>query len=121
MAHTYAHLPPDTAHACARLTLVCAHASNHGSAPGTPNNWGKVLYEMRVGQLSCRSQMLLRPSFLSTPMHLVRRGGGYPCQNNMPIQVSPRGRTCSFNLFISVFRGLIACSCLPFSFCSSSF
>ena len=31
MAHTYAHLPPNTAHACARLTLVCAHASNHGS------------------------------------------------------------------------------------------
>ena len=32
MAHTYAHVPPNTAHACARLTLVCAHASNHGSA-----------------------------------------------------------------------------------------
>ena len=31
MAHTYAHLPPNTAHTCARLTLVCAHASNHGS------------------------------------------------------------------------------------------
>ena len=30
MAHTYAHLPPNTEHACARLTLVCAHASNHG-------------------------------------------------------------------------------------------
>ena len=31
MAHTYTHLPPNTAHACAHLTLVCAHASNHGS------------------------------------------------------------------------------------------
>ena len=31
MAHTYAHLPPNTVHACARLTLVCAHASNHGA------------------------------------------------------------------------------------------
>ena len=28
-----ARLPPNTAHACARLTLVCAHASNHGSGP----------------------------------------------------------------------------------------
>ena len=36
MAHTYAHLPPDAAHACARLALVCAHASNHGSGTAVP-------------------------------------------------------------------------------------
>ena len=31
MAHAYAHLPLNTVHACARSTLVCAHASNHRS------------------------------------------------------------------------------------------
>ena len=41
MAHTYAHLPPNTVHACARLTLVCAHASNHGSGPGWTSKGGK--------------------------------------------------------------------------------
>ena len=30
MVHAYAHLPLNIVHACARLTLVCAHASNHG-------------------------------------------------------------------------------------------
>ena len=31
MVHAYVHLPLNTVHACARLTLVCAHASNHRS------------------------------------------------------------------------------------------
>ena len=38
MAHTYAHLPPNTAHGCARFTLVCAHASNHGSEVNQPSD-----------------------------------------------------------------------------------
>ena len=41
MAHTYAHLPPDTAHTCTSLTLVCVHASNHGSGEGGRPNQGK--------------------------------------------------------------------------------
>ena len=43
MAHTYAHLPPNTAHACARLTLVCAHASNHGSGARPPHPSGPLI------------------------------------------------------------------------------